>query len=285
MLIRSILLAAAGSVMWAGPAAAQSADAISLKIDFVSWSSDLQGLTIHNRGGEVPVTAMAFRYSDTVRYTGSDVLEISQGDPGTSEIAKKRREAKRDAAAAIGYELPESNWTPTPEPEDKLAKLELPKAIAARRELRPNLVGLVKLPRGSAHITVLLAPGPGGSLSTQVIDDDPTKLPPGRVRIHNFAAFPVALRLAGVQGPKVLEPMKSILVEPVNGSVIYELAYQADGEWVVQENNVVPVRPDEQVQMVVLKSEAKFFAGSSGDTSGYMQIALLRRQPQAPEKP
>lgn len=279
MLLRSILILL-GLAILPGTAAAQEGNSVKLTIDFVSWSSDLKGLTIRSAAGEVPVTALAFRYSEAIRYSGPEILEISQGETVDDDFEKKRREAKREAAAAIGFDLPESNWTPRPEPEDKLAKLELPKAIADRREYSPNLVGLVKLPRGSTHITVLLAPGPGGSMITQVIDNDPANLPPGKLRIQNFAAFPVSLRLGGVKGSTVLETMKSVLVTPINNNVVYELAYQDEGEWVVQENNLIPVRADEQVQMVVLKSDSSFFAGSSGDTGGFMQIAFLRRQPE-----
>ena len=60
---------------------------VSLKIDLVSWGEDIPGLTIKKE----EVSALAFRYSKTIRYSGSQVLEISQ-TPGAKlpELEKKK---------------------------------------------------------------------------------------------------------------------------------------------------------------------------------------------------
>ena len=55
------------------------------------------------------------------------------------------------------------------------------------------------------------------------------------------------------------------------------MAYQKDGEWVEQENNIATVRADEQAQLIVLQSDASFFASNDGSHSGFLQTVVLRR--------
>ena len=226
-------------------AAPSTADQVSMKIDLVAWGESIPGLSLKaGRGGE-PVTALAFRYSKPLAYTGPCVLEISQ-------VSGTAPQAAADATAQIPAEL------------------------LARRKDNPNLVALAHLPGGSKHVTVLLAPAVGGTFLAHVLDDDPTKLPFGRLRIHNLSPDFIALRCNNTTTSK-LKPKEAVVVEPKNQEVIYELAYQKEGEWVEQENNLASVKEDEQVQLVVLKSEASFFTSNDGSRSGYLQTVILRR--------
>lgn len=109
-----------------------------------------------------------------------------------------------------------------------------------------------------------------------MIDDDPSKLPYGRMRIHNISPLPVAMRCNN-KPVGILKTKSSIVVVPDNKEIIYELAYQEKGEWVVQENNVTSVKDDEQAQLVVLKSDNEFFTSKDGSQSGYLQTVVLRR--------
>jgi hypothetical protein len=74
-----------------------------------------------------------------------------------------------------------------------------------------------------------------------------------------------------------LLPKQAVVIEPKNREVIYELAYEKDGEWIEQENNIAMVRDDEQAQLVVLQSDASFFTSTDGSKSGYLQTVILRR--------
>lgn len=226
-----------------------------MRVDLVSWGDEISGLSLRAAGGQ-PFTAYPFRYSKSHSYSGPRLMEIHQ----TAAAA-----AKSPAVA-------------TPE---ELAKI--PPELLKRRKEAPTLVGLAMLPSGSERATVLLEPAAGGFFQTRVIDDDPSKLPVGKVRVHNLSPHPLALRIGGGQS-RQLAIRESATFSPANQELIYELAYQKDDQWIVQENNLVPAASDEQTQMIVLKSDSSHFVSAGGTRSGYLQIVFLRRSPrQAPE--
>ena len=241
-------LAAIVSLWSALPAAAQTAT-VSVKIDLVAWGESITGLSLKSGNGNTPVTAYAFRYSKPVSYTGPNVLEIYR----TPEAGEPAAPAANAGAAA-----------------------EIPPALAARRKENPNLVSLAVLPTTSKHVTVLLAPAAAGTYQAYVVDDDPAKLPLGQLRIHNLCPLNIAVRCNGDKSGKLL-PKQAVVIEPKNREVIYELAYEKDGEWIEQENNIAMVRDDEQAQLVVLQSDASFFTSTDGSKSGYLQTVILRR--------
>jgi hypothetical protein len=77
---------------------------------------------------------------------------------------------------------------------------------------------------------------------------------------------------------KELKTPDSFIVDPNSTrEVIYELAYDNKGKWQMQENNLIPVPQDEQVPLIVLKSDADFFTSSDGSRSGFLQTVTLRR--------
>jgi hypothetical protein len=237
------------------PARAQSDAQVSMKIDLVAWGESISGLTLKSAKGRDPVTALAFRYSKPVSYSGPAVLEIYQGGAAGTAPA----EEGAPAAAATG-------------PIKDLAA-----ALAERRKKEPNLVSLALLPPASKHVTVLLAPAAAGTFQAYVIDDDPSKLPYGRMRIHNLSPLQIAMRCNN-RPANILKTKGSVVVAPNNNEVIYELAYQQEGAWVVQENNITTVKEGEQAQLVVLKSDNEFFTSDDGSRSGYLQTVVLRRE-------
>jgi hypothetical protein len=254
--------------------AQDEADSVSLRIDFVSWSEDIEDLRISSGAREQAATALAFRYSEPVDYRGPRILELSQSpgggdafqDPGgTGERKRQFRET--------GLPLPEVPAAPA-----AVDGQQIPAAILAARKRNPEVVALISLPANSRRITVLLAPGPGGIFLSQIIDDDPSRLPPGKVRIHNLSPHLIAMRLPA-QPPRQLKQRESFLADSQDGTLTYELAYQLDGEWEIQENNLVSIEGSEQVQMVILQSTASFFTAADGSRSGFLQTVLLRRQP------
>jgi hypothetical protein len=232
------------------PVQAQSDAQVSMKIDLVAWGESISGLTLKSAKGRDPVTALAFRYSKPVSYSGPAVLEIFKGDAGNAAPA-----AEGAPAAAIK---------------------DLAAALAERRKKEPNLVSLAVLPPASKHVTVLLAPAAAGTYQAYVIDDDPSKLPYGRMRIHNLSPLQIAMRCNN-KPANILKTKGSVVVVPNNKEIIYELAYQQQGEWVVQENNIATVQEGEQAQLVVLKSDNEFFTSDDGSRSGYLQTVVLRR--------
>jgi len=227
----------------------------SLKLDLVSWGTDIPGLTLKAGGGGNPVTALAFRYSKPVTYSGPAILEIHQ-DP--------------DLAAAATA--------------DSKNNAPIPAELAKRREKDTTIVALANLPAGSRRATILIAPASAGTYQTFVIDDDPTKLPFGQLRLHNYSPIKIALRCNGKE-TKELKARESYLVQPKDDQVIYELAYDNQGVWKMQENNIIMVPKDEQVQFIVLKSEADFFTSADGSRSGFLQTVALRRSAKEPVEP
>ncbi len=228
---------------------------VSLKVDLVAWGEDIPGLSLKSAGKGQPVTALAFRYSKPVAYTGPEVLELHQ-----------------DQASAVKATEDSKNAAPIP-PE-----------LAERRKKEPTLVALAKLPANSSRVTLLIAPASAGTYQIQVIDDDPSKLPPGRLRILNYSPIKIAMRCNGAAA-KEMKTRDEFLVAPKDGQVVYELAYDNAGKWKMQENNLVAVGPKEQVQFIVLKSDADFFASGDGSRSGFLQAVTLRRGPEAPATP
>ncbi len=224
---------------------------VAMKLDMVSWGNHIEGLRIKSRGNDLPFTAHSFEYSTPVDYAGPAIMEIyGSGGAGAAP-----------AEAAPGEAPPAGNL---------LAEL------AKRRKEKPDLVALALLPAGSKHATVLLAAMPGGIYQTYVIDDDPAKLPPGRLRIHNQTPIPIAVRCNRTTTAE-LKLGQSTVVKPVDRSVIYELAYERNGKWKMQENNIVTVEDADQVQLIVLKSDADFFTSGDGSRGGFLQTVILRR--------
>ena len=123
-----------------------------------------------------------------------------------------------------------------------------------------------------------MAPADAGTFTAYVIDDDPSKLPLGQLRIHNLSPLPVAMRCNG-KPDKELKTRETFIVPAKTEQLIYELAYKLGDEWKMQENNVIPVRATEQAQMIILKSDNSFFLSTDGSSGGFLQIVTLRRGP------
>lgn len=243
----------------AAPAPVPTAVEVAMKVDVVAWGDTIEGLSLMAGNKGIPVTALSFQYSKAVNYSGSSILEISQ----TSGGAAANPYASPDAAK------PEATPTDAKTPPSEFEK---------RKKKNPNLVALAYLPPGSRWVTVLIAPTGNATYQTYVIDDDPTKLPLGQLRIHNYSSMPVALRCNRKESVE-LRTKQTTVVTPVDQNVVYELAYQKNGKWKMQENNSIQVGDNEQVQLIVLKSDANFFTSSDGSRSGFLQTVLLRRNP------
>ena len=274
--MRSDIIALACLCLLVAPAAAQQGNDVSLKIDFISWGNQIRGLALKPGSNKGTVTALSFRYSTPVAYSGPPLMEIYQTADTAAPPAPKPTAA--DLAQESHPLLPpvDSDTNPKAGPKQGLA-LELEK----RRKKEPTLVALAALPGGNCRrATVLLGPADSGTFIAYVIDDDPTKLPVGQVRIHNLCQFPIAMRCNGSPS-KELKTRDAIIVPPKNNQLIYELAYKVDEQWEMQENNVIPVRPKEQTQMIVLKSKNSFFLSSDGSAGGFLQVVTLRRGAQA----
>lgn len=249
-----------------------------MRIDFVSWGEDLAGLEVRSGKRGDPVNALAFRYSEPFEYSGPQLLILALGN-GSDEAAKAMAEAyeeRRRSDKAEGLDVPDAPFIPKAVAEVKGG--EIPKALALAREKDPALAALVQLPAASRHVTLLLAPGPNRSLIPHIFNDDPARHPAGMIRVHNLSPHPISLRTAAGK-PIELVPGKSVLAPAPGETFAYELAYQTDGIWKIQENNLITVRQNEQVHMVILRSEASFFSSSDGSRAGFMQSAFLRRIP------
>ena len=246
--------------------------AVAMKIDLVAWGEAIEGLRINAGGKDVPVTALAFEYSKAVTYAGSNILEISKGP-----VTAAANPAAPPPEHAPAVEPPDQ--APAAKPPDQAGAAKSPLSELDKRRLKaPDLVALALLPADSTRVTVLIAPGANGTYQTQVIEDDPSKLPAGRLRIHNYSSIPIAVR-CNLQGAVELKPHQSTVVAPAAQGVIYELAYLQDRKWEMQENNRIRVSAAEQVQLVILQSDAGYFASTDGSRGGFLQTVVLRRNP------
>jgi len=259
---------------------------VSMYIDFISWGEDIEGLEVHQLDRSTPVKALAFRYSEPLEYSGSQILALALGQGG--EVAAKRKaealDAWRRSRKEERIEVPEAILAPKAFADAaKGVGGEIPKALAAARNKDPVLAALVKLPANSRRVTILLAPGPDRSLVPHIFDDDPTRQPLGKVRVHNFSPYPISL-ITNSKQSGALAPGKNFIASAPRGTFAYELAYKIDGAWKIQENNLLSIRPDEQMHMVVLRNGSSFFSSSDGSRGGFMQTALLRRGPQPARK-
>ena len=267
-LIRTLLATAA---ILTGPTAAQDEPKVSLRLDIVAWGDPIEGLTLGPKGDE-KINARPFTYSEPVRYNGPALLRLHHdGSRATSPKATNTTpedEEHESKPLAPTRKTGDANLPPIP---PDLAKL---------REEDPTLVALIPLPTGSRRATILLAPAAEGTFQPFVIDDDPSKLPPGKLRIHNLSPFPIAMQF-GDGARAEIKRGRNALANAANGQAAYRLAYQLDGEWQVQENNIIPVLENEQTQLIVLKSTNSFFLSSDGAAGGFLQTVVLRRLPEA----
>jgi hypothetical protein len=273
-ILRSAAVRAIALFALSMPAPAQDAE-VSMRVDVVAWGDEIRGLTLGKPGTTNTLTALPFRYSQAASYSGPVLMEIyKSGDGGTSETrpAPTAEDLEHESIPIPVEKRPDGE--PEAGPKSATA-IELEK----RRKEKPDLVSLAKLPANCRRATVLLAPAADQTFQAYVIDDDPTKLPAGQLRIHNLSPHTVALRLNDA-APKEIKTRGSLLVPAASEQVIFELAYQVGGEWKFQESNIIPVRANEQTQMVILRSENQFFLSSDGTGSGYLQIVTLRRAAQ-----
>lgn len=240
---------------------------VTMKIDLVAWGPDIAGLTLGAAGNKKEyVTALAFRYSKAVVYAGSNLLEIHQDQEVAAQVqAANVPISKNDRKS--GSHQP----SPSPPPPPPV----MPPAKAKPGD-KSDVVAHAVLPLDSKRVTILLAPGKNNTYITYVIDDDPSKLPFGRLRIHNMSPLVVALRCNGKK-PIEINPKGVVTVPPEKNHVIYELAYKLGETWRMQENNLLTVQDNEQAQMIILKSEDSYFVSSDGSKGGFMQMVVLRR--------
>lgn len=243
-----------------------------MQIDVVAWGDAIGGLSFKSGKKEGAITAHAFTYSEPIAYSGPQILEIHQS--GSGEV--------QQPAGTSTPEDKEHESVPLPLPKPKpgaTPQTPIGKELAKRREEDPTLVALVPLPTNTRRATVLLAPAAGDTYQGYVIDDDPSKLPAGKLRVHNLAPMPIAMQFNGGQR-KEMKRGDTFVVNPSNGAATYRLAYRLGDQWKMQENNIIPVYPDEQTQLIVLKSMNQFFLSADGASGGYLQLVTLRRRPQ-----
>jgi len=263
------------SLLGAAPVRAQGQSSVAMRLDLVAWGDNIPGLTLKSGKKKKTITALAFRYSDPVSYSGPALLKIHQSGAGGTVDNDKGRDIE---GSGLGGDDTAHPRLPTKK-ELAAQEKEVPPLLAKLREDDPSIVALVRLPSNSRRATILLAPGPADTYQAHVINDDPSKLPLGRLRVHNLSPLTVAMRFGGSKKLVQLKPRQSIVVPPKNHYVVYELAYKENGTWEVQENNMIQVKPNEQAQFIILKSSNSYFMSSSGSMGGYLQHVLLKREP------
>jgi hypothetical protein len=253
------------------PLHGQSAD-ISLKIDLVAWGDEIGGLSLKPGKKEGAITALAFQYSAPVNYTGPPLMEVYKNGEGS--VKPKPAPSAEDLKQLSQPLLPEPAEPGKAAPPTSRLAAELQK----RREKKPTLVALAEIPTNSNRATVLLAPAGDGTFIAYVIDDDPTKLPVGKLRIHNLSPYPIAMRIDHGTA-KELPPRGAIVVPVTDEQISYDLSYKLGDEWKFQEHNFQQIFAKDQTQMVLLKSANSHFLSSDGSSGGFLQAVTLRREP------
>jgi hypothetical protein len=274
--MKSSIIKLACLLLLVTPLHAQQGADVAMLIDVVAWGNEIKGLSLKSGSSKGKITALGFRYSAPVAYSGPAVMEIYQTE---SQAAEPARELSAQDKA---HELHPLIFEEKSNPENKSApKQGVALELEKRRKKNPALVALAVLPGGGCRrATVLLAPAATGTYIAYVIDDDPSKLPLGQLRIHNLSPIPISVRCNG-KPAKELNTRESLVTPATNQQLIYELAYKAGDEWQIQENNVIPVRAHEQSQMIILKSSNSYFMSSDGASGGFLQIVTLRRSPKS----
>lgn len=254
---------------------AQEEANVSMKIDLVAWGDAIGGLSIKEPQANGTLVAMAFQYSTPVNYSGPALMEIyKSGNGGLPPRPEPTEEDKLHESKPLRIE-------DNPAAQEAVAKSPIALELEKRRKEKPTLVALAQLPANCRRATVLLAPGAGGTFIAYVIDDDPTKLPIGQLRIHNLSPFPIAVRCNG-DNAKEMKTRDTKLVPITDQQCIYEIACKDTEEWRILENNIIRVGANEQTQMIILKSKNQYFLSNDGSSGGFLQTVILRRFPQAP---
>jgi len=252
------------------PALRAQQNEVAMKIDMVAWGDEIGGLSFKAGEKNGKIKALSFRYSDPVAYTGPAVMEIfKNGDGDTKPSAAPSEEDLQHQLMPL---QPKDASTDKDAPAKKGLALELEN----RRKKAPDLVALAALPSGCARATVLLAPATDGTFVAYVIDDDPTKLPMGQLRVHNLSPYTVAFRTS-TSGTKELKTREAFVVPVNNEQISYDLSYQIESEWKFQEHNYLQIFAKDQTQMIILKSKNSFFLSSDGSSGGFLQAVVLRR--------
>ncbi|MFM2171173.1 MAG: hypothetical protein RI957_1402 [Verrucomicrobiota bacterium] len=250
-----------------------------MKIDLVAWGDAIGGLSLEKSEANGSLVAMSFQYSKAVNYSGPPLMEIHKsGNGGIPARAEASEEDKKHELMPLIVEEKKGD----PDAQGKKTPLQI--ELENRRKESPTLVALVPLPVNCRRATVLLAPSEGGTFLAYVIDDDPSKLPVGQLRIHNLSAYPIGLRCNGKE-TKELKIRDTMLVAAPEQQCIYEIACKDTEEWRIIENNIIPVRANEQTQMIILKSRNQYFLSADGSSGGFLQTVILRRRPEAPAVP
>lgn len=286
--MRSNILCLTCFLLYPIPLLAQQADNVSMKIDVVAWGDEIKGLSFKPGSSKGDICALSYRYSKPVAYSGPVIMEIYQSASAPAvtkgpamEMPGMPKLSPKPSAKANATEQGQAEESIASKPT---LKQGIALELAKRRVKDPTLVALAALPAGACRrATVLLAPSAEGTFIAYVIDDDPSILPVGQVRIHNLCPFPIAMRCNGEKSQQ-LKAQEAMLVPAKKNHLVYELAYNTGDEWRIQENNVIPVHPQEQSQMLILKSENSFFLGSDGSRSGFLQIVTLCRSPAPAEE-
>jgi hypothetical protein len=250
---------------------AQDDPEVSVVLDLVAWGDAIGGLSLGSSTGGDEVIARAFNYSEPVRYRGPRVLEIHQTGNDRVENVPVTPTPEDEEHQSIPLAIEDR--------EGDDAKPPMPPALAERREEEPTLAALVPLPANARRVTILLARAAQGTYQAYVINDDPSQLPPGKLRVHNLAPIPIAMKFDG-EPRRRMNPRDAAVVDAPGGQAIYQLAYLEGEAWEIQETNIIPVRPDEQTQLIVLKSRNRFFLSADGASGGFLQTVALRRRPE-----
>ena len=76
--MRSNIISLACLMLLAAPAHAQQGTDVSMKIDVVAWGDEIKGLSFKPGSSKGDISAMGFRYSKPVAYSGPVVMAIYQ---------------------------------------------------------------------------------------------------------------------------------------------------------------------------------------------------------------
>lgn len=244
---------------------------VSMRIDVVAWGNAIPGLSLGEPAtSENQIQAHAFRYGQPVRYQGPQLLAIYQSVERSANPSTRAQSPEEESNLAKPL-LPDDVNRQEPTGH------RIPDLLAQRRIEEPTLVALVNLPLDSNRLTLLLVRGPAGTFRAYVIEDDPSKLPIGQLRVYNLSSHEIAMQFHDDETIQ-LASLESTLVQPLDKFITYRLAYLHEDSWRIQENNVLPIRADQQTQMIILKSDHPYFLSGDGGRSGFMQVVVLRRR-------
>jgi len=144
-------------------------------------------------------------------------------------------------------------------------------------------VAAAKIPTGSSHIMVLLAPKEDGYIAHS-LRDDPSNIPIGKGMVINLTPHPLGMRLKDSEPVRIESGKQTLVHADAKKLVQMEMHYQVDEKWMKFTNVILPVRPTQQTLIIFLASDSAYFRSIDHQAAEPIQMIVLSNDHSSGEK-